>query len=222
MSFMFIDPFGYGTANEPATVEFLGYISSNTIPLGAEEAGRVIILSIPTVTGAGRQLTGATLNGVPGTILVERELEGPIASNYHSVYILLFELDSGTSGTLVPTWTGGVGATDYGVYKVMNLDSVTPVDTFETYHNITPLLSATLNVEKDGAVIVATTGRTATGGALTGSNVNLDYGVEYLSTLYRGYGSSEITADAAGYVVGFNVVSSTGQASGVTAAVSLK
>lgn len=87
----------------------------------------VVVVHLWDVSGDGRHLSSATINGVAATIQVQTT--GTVATNQDATVAIISAVTAGTSGNIVLTATNTVQGFGCDVYRLNNLTSTTPTTT---------------------------------------------------------------------------------------------
>jgi hypothetical protein len=117
---------------------------------GDEVDGRLTIVAVHHAGGSLRTLVSATIGGVAASVLA------PQAGQDTLGVLIIGALNvPGTSGTIDLTFSGSVGVR-CGVWRAVNVESVTPIDTATTNWGFDSAThTVNLDVEESGAVFTA-------------------------------------------------------------------
>ncbi len=124
--------------------------------LGTAASNRYIIVAVMARAASSQTISTATIAGVTATQLIDFG-----ATNTSNAGFLIAPVPTGTTGDVVVTFTGAMVRCAIGVYRVVNLKSITPVDTATS--EATPL-AGTVDATDGGFVI----GAVFSGGSITG------------------------------------------------------
>jgi hypothetical protein len=202
-----------GAENPAAEILFLGNKATDgsarsthtltAVPFGAEAGTRTIfiIVHVQASAAADAVLSSATVAGVTASIIASSV--DTVASPVYTLktYLLAAVLPTGTSGTVVLTFPNNVWVY-LGIYRVVNLLSMTPVDTaIDTAVNVTTK-SIQLDVRKNGILL-------ASGQLYSKKSVNItagatqDYSTNWYTDRYGQGGSLAVAADETNRTVTF-------------------
>lgn len=188
---------GIGITGGPV-VEFLQVAASNTDAssytfsaqnLGEAAADRLMVAAIATRAAAARTIDAVTIGGVSATIIQVGRSSGTV---FNRVALAYASVPTGTTGDLVVTFNTSTLRCRTGLWRVVGLDSHTPVDTDSSA--ATPP-TATLTTSDAGiafgAAAVAVTANT--GSVTTWTNLtdkSFDSGSESAINISGAYGAT--------------------------------
>ena len=124
------------------------------VGIGTPAPDRLVVAVVMGRAGAGRTISSVTIGGVTATAAITSGSQ----NNPTGIYYAL--VPSGTTATVVATFSGGLVRMAVAIYSLTGYRNMVPAATGQDY-NSTTTLSTTLNRPAD-AVVVA--------GALTSSN----------------------------------------------------
>jgi hypothetical protein len=113
------------------------------VSFGTENQQRYVIVSVYGSAGTAPTSATVTIGGVSATAL--------IASNSRNFYIA--KVPTGTSGTVVVTFSSATNECVISSYSVVGLQSTTPVDTKDVSVANNTTISTTINVSSNGFVL---------------------------------------------------------------------
>ncbi|RWA81494.1 MAG: hypothetical protein EOQ31_31615 [Mesorhizobium sp.] len=203
-----------GAAENPAAeVLFLGNKATDgtarsthtltAVPFGTEASDRKIFLIVHVQASVESQavLSSATIGGVTASVVASSVITSVSPVYTLKTYLLVASVPTGTSGTVVLTFPNNVWVY-LGVYRVVNLLSVTPVDSVISTADHVTTKSIQVDVVKKGILL-------ASGQFYSKKSVNLtagvtqDYSTSWYADRYGQGGSLAVAADQANRTVTF-------------------
>lgn len=115
------------TSVTSATNDASSYTFSN-INIGAPDANRYVVVGFSASTGtASITISSVTIAGVTATLLEKAEYSATLASRDSGIYIAA--VPTGTTATIVITFSGTMSRIGLNVYRLVGITSTTPQDT---------------------------------------------------------------------------------------------
>lgn len=202
-----------GAENPAAEVSFLGNKATDGsahsvhtltgVPFGADAGTRMIFLIVHVQASVESQavLSSATIGGVTASIVALSVYTAGSPLFTLKTYLLVASVPTGSSGTVVLTFPNNVWVY-LGVYRAVNLLSVTPVDSATSTAVNASTKSIQLDVAKKGILF-------ASGQFYSKKSVNLtagatqDYSTNWYTDRYGQGGSLAVAADETNRTVTF-------------------
>jgi hypothetical protein len=123
----------------------------STVDIGVADSTRRVIVGVAGAAGAARTLSSATIGGVSATIHTN------LSSADHSSLISVL-VPTGTTATIVLTFSGGMISAGIGVYRLINETVSTPHATATDTTLSAGVLSTTIDVPSNGALVAVCKG----------------------------------------------------------------
>lgn len=228
MSFI-INPYQFALINPAATREYraLKTVSAQSsrnftitgVDIGTAEAGREVVLVVFGAFNAYKAFVGGTIGGVTADVHANQATTATVA---YSASIISVPLDTGSTATVTLEFTSG--ASSYAVwiasYKVLGLNSRTPIDIIEMQAAADPIKSGTMDVQEGGVSFSGSLNYNGNGFGLTGITEDYDSDVGGFRRCVGG--SLENTADETGRTITYDLDGTSGSFRGPIVAASFR
>lgn len=198
---------GFGAANDvtvDATVVFTANAKDDSAlttytfssqAIGTAAVGRrVIVAAGSPANGASRTISSVTIAGVTATAIGSIAV-GSGGGAFAEVQLFVLQVDTGTTASIVVTWSGAADRCSIGVWAAYDLQSSTPTATLTSIANPQ---TGTINVSAGGILIAAANDFNSVPSpgtfAWTGPTENYDAQLVATNLFYSGASSAYATA----------------------------